>query len=333
MRGNKFLRITIISAFLLIGVMNVPGGSFAKSNAYTLRLAHIMNSGHPNSSGAIKFAELVKEKTNGQVNIDVFPSAQLGNEKEIFDALTIGAVDFGMIGFGEASKRYPPMLIFDTPYVAKDREHLLRILNSPVAKGIFETMTKKTDVKVLGTFYYGTRHVTTTNTVIKEPKDMNGLKLRCPDQPICVAYTKAMGATPTPMALTEVYLALSQGVIDGQENPAATIAENKFYEVQKYLIKTGHLVNGNCLYMSNKKYKLLPPKLAKAVLDAANETCAWINQKAFEVEDAYLNQIKKHGVIFIEPNRDLFSNNMTALYKEYEKIWGKGLLEKIRSIK
>ncbi len=303
------------------------------TKTYTFKLGHIMTAEHPNGMGAEKFAELVKEKTNGKVIVNVFPASQLGNEKDIFDAVAMGMVDFSILGYGEPAKRFSPALIFDAPFFAKDREHLVRIFNDKIVQDIFDEMANKIKVKAIGPFYYGTRYLTTAKAPVKSPEDMKGLKIRTPDQPIYVSTIKAMGATPVPMAFPEVYLALQQGVIDGQENPPATIATNKFYEVQKYLVKTAHIMGGNCIYASEKTLESLPKEYQDAIVEAGKEAAQYINEVAFAAEDDYLNEIKENGVTIIEDvDRDAFVERAQELYKEYETKWGEGLLEKIRTI-
>ncbi len=304
------------------------------SETFELKLGHIMTPEHPNGLGAEKFAELVEEKTGGNVKVSVFPSSQLGNEKDIFDAVAMGMVDFAILGYGEPAKRYAPTLIFDAPFLAEDREHLVRIFNDSIVQEIFDDMAAEIDVRAIGPFYYGTRYLTTSEKAVHGPEDLEGMKIRTPDQPLYVSTMKAMGGTPVPMAFPEVYLALQQGVIDGQENPPATIATNKFYEVQSYLMKTAHIMGGNCIYVSEDTMSKLPAEYQEAIIEAGKEAADFINQTAFEAEDMYLKEIEENGVTIVEDvDRDAFIAGAQDLYSEYEKKWGEGLLEKIRTIK
>ena len=188
-----------------------------------LKLAHIMPIDHPNGLGAEEFARLVKEKTDGHVTVSVFPASQLGNEKEIFDAVEIGSIDFAIIGFREPAKKYQDIGILDAPYIAGDREHLVRILNSDVVYSMFDEMEGHMGAKGIGAFYYGARYLTTKDKLVSGPKDMKGLNIRVPDQKLYIDTLTAMGAVATPMAFSEVFLSLQQGVIDGQENPLGKI--------------------------------------------------------------------------------------------------------------
>jgi len=301
---------------------------------YNLKLGHILTPEHPNGKGAVKFAELVKEKTNGSVNIDVFPSSQLGNEKDLFDSVSLGTVDLAILGFGEPSKRYSPLLILDAPYIANDGKHYLRILNDPIVQDMFNEMKEITNVRAIGPTYFGVRYMSTSKVAGSKPEDFAGLKMRTPDQPIFVSTIKAMGATPVPMAFPEVYLALQQGVLDGFESTPAAYATNKFYEVQKYLINTAHIIGGNCLYVSEKTMSKIPQEYQQAIVEAGKEAADYMSNLMFEAEAGYMEEITSNGVTFIEDvDKAAFIAGSQPLYDEYEEKWGKGLLEKIRSIK
>lgn len=294
-----------------------------------LKLAHIMTADHPNGLGAEEFARLVSEKTNGKVTVDVFPASQLGNEKEIFDAVEIGSVDFAILGYGDPAKKYADVGIFDAPYLANDRDHMIRILNSEVTKELFEEMTNHMDAKALSGFYFGARYLTTNSAEVYGPSDMKGLNIRVPDQQMYIDTMSAMGAKATPMAFSEVFLALQQGVIDGEENPLASIATNKFDQVQKYLIKTEHIIGTQALYGSTQTMDSLPEEYADAVQQAAEETAEFINQKAIEAEDKYLDELQENGMVLIEDvDKEAFKEATEGVYSAFSEE----IVTKIREI-
>lgn len=294
-----------------------------------LKLAHIMPIDHPNGLGAEEFARLVNEKTDGHVTVSVFPASQLGNEKEIFDAVEIGSIDFAIIGFGEPAKKYQDIGILDAPYIADDREHLVRILNSDVVASLFDSMEEHMGARGIGAFYYGARYLTTKDKPVTGPADMKGLNIRVPDQKLYIDTLTAMGAVATPMAFSEVFLSLQQGVIDGQENPLATIAANKFDQVQRYLIKTEHIMGANAIYAGTKTLDSLPDKYREAVLEAAGEAAAWIDDKAFEAEDTYIEQLKSNGMELIEDvDKEAFRQQTAFIYDEFDKT----LVDRIHAV-
>lgn len=352
MLKSKKIISTIISITMVMGIMLTGCGSNnttskntgnntatteeateeTTAEPITLKLGHVLPTDHLNHTAALKFADLVKEKTNGQVTIEVYPASQLGNEKEIIDAVAMGTLDFALCGFGEVAKRYDPALIFDGPFIFRDREHLAAVFKSEVFEELMDGMKEKAGIEMVSPGYYGTRYVTTTDTEVKTPEDLNGLKLRCPDQPMFVAVTKGMGATPTPMAFAEVYLALQQGVVDGQENPPAAITSMKFNEVQNYLIKTGHIIQPNNIYGSSKVLDKLPEDIQVAIEEAGKEVSEFQISESFDIEDRLLKELEANGMTIIEPDHDAFVEAAASVYEEYEEKWGKGLLEKIRSV-
>ena len=275
-----------------------------------LKLAHIMPIDHPNGMGAEEFARLV-------------------NEKEIFDAVEIGSIDFAIIGFGEPAKKYQDIGILDAPYIADDREHLVRILNSDAVYSMFDEMEEHMGARGIGAFYYGARYLTTKDKPVSGPEDMKGLNIRVPDQKLYIDTLTAMGAVATPMAFSEVFLSLQQGVIDGQEKPLATIAANKFDQVQHYLIKTEHIMGANALYASTKTLESMPETYRTAVTEAAREASAWIDDKAFEAEDTYIRQLEDNGMEIIDDvDKEAFREMTAYIYDDFDQE----LVDKIRAV-
>lgn len=333
MKLQKILITCLVAMLTLSSLVFAQGQKdITTQETYKLKIAHVLPTDHLNHKTALKFAEMVNERTDGRVTIDVYPASQLGNEKEIIDATAMGTLDFALCGFGEVAKRYTPALIFDGPFIFRDREHQANVYKSEVFADLMKDM-EKVGISMVSPGYYGTRHVTTSKTLVNTPTDLNGLKLRCPDQPMFVGVTKVMGATPTPMAFAEVYLALQQGVADGQENPAAAITSMKFYEVQKYLIKTGHIIQGNHIFGSTKTLSKLPEDIQAIIVEVGSEVSDWAIAESFRIEDELLKGLADKGMIIVEPDRDAFVAAANPLYAEYESKWGVGLLEKIRAVK
>ena len=295
-----------------------------------LKLGHIMPTTHPNGIGAEEFVRLVAEKSGGNITISIFPASQLGNEKELFDSVEIGSLDFAMLGFGEPGKKYEAISIIDAPFLANDREHLIRILKSDSVTRIFDEMPNYMGVKLLAPFYYGARYLTTGKNIVTNFATMKGLNIRVPDQKLYIDTLKAMGSVPTPMAFSDVFLSLQQGVIDGQENPLATIHANKFNEVQTYLIRTEHIMGANALYMNTKTFKDMPEEAKNIIIEAALETAEWINAKAFAEEDRFLLELKDLGMTYIEDvDKSEFREATKSVYDEFDQE----LVQSIKSVK
>lgn len=322
--------LALMVSLLWVGCGNkTDSKSVDGEKVYNLKLAHIMPLDHPNGLGAQHFADLVKKETNGKVVISVFPAGQLGNEKDTFDAIEMGSIDFGVLGFGEPSKRFKDFGIFDAPFLATSRDQMVKILNSDVSNKLYSSMGNKIGLRALSGFYYGARYITTSKNEIREPKDLKGLNIRVPDQKIYIDTLSSMGASATPMSFGEVFLALQQGVIDGQENPLATIASNKFNQVQKYLIKSEHIIGTQAIYMSNKSRESLPKKYVEIIDQAAKETANWTDKVAFDKEDEYLVTLQKNGMILIDDvDKASFKKSTENIYKEFTPE----LVSKLRAI-
>lgn len=301
---------------------------------FEMKLAHIQAPDHPNALGSVEFARLVEERTNGQIKISVFPGSQLGGNEDLYDSCALGTIDFTVLGFGEPAKTYSPFELLDGPYLAKDRDHFVRILNSDVFKEMCDEMEAATNVETLGAFYYGARYVTTNNFPVREPADLKGHTIRVPDHAMYVSTLNAMGAKATPMAFSDLYVSLQQNVIDGQENPVATIASKKFDEVQKYYCQTEHIMGGNCMYVSSKSMEKLTPELREIVRECGVEACDYINQLAFAAEDKYKVELQERGMILIDDvDKAAFEASVQSIYEGDSGKWSKDVYNRIKAVK
>lgn len=232
---GKTFTSTLLAAAMSCALV---GGAVAAD----LKWAHVYEEGSTYHKWANWAAEEIKTKTDGRVNITVFPASSLGKESEINEGLTIGSVDMIYTGPNFAERDYGPIAISDYPFMLKDFDHWKTYRDSDLFKELSDGYKDATGHTVMGITWYGYRHVT-SNFPITKPDDMKGLKIRVPDSPVMVMFPNAVGANPTPIAFSEVYLALQQGVVDAQENPLPTIQFKKFYEVQSNINLTGHIGN------------------------------------------------------------------------------------------
>src|SRR5689334_14071604 len=212
-----------------------PAGAQTK-----LKWAHVYETAEPYHSEALWAAEEIKKRTGGRYTIQVFPASQLGNENQINEGLGLGTVDMIYTGVAFAGSIHKSIAITNAPFVLRDFDHFMAYRSSPLFRQIAKGYEDKTKHKVITLTYYGQRMVT-ANKEIKKPEDMKGMKLRVPPAPLFLMFTKSVGANATPIAFAEVYLALQQGTVDGQENPLPTIMAKKFYEVQSHIMLTGHI--------------------------------------------------------------------------------------------
>src|SRR5918993_6057680 len=229
-------KVTIAAALSLIAL----GSAHAQTK---LKFAHVYEVSEPYHTAAVWAAGEIAKRTNGRYTMEVFPASTLGKETDINQGLTLGTVDIIYTGQLFAGRTYGPIAIGGAPFVFRDFNHWKAFSTSPLFAELGEGYRAKSGGnKVVAITYYGERHVT-SNKPINKPEDMKGLKIRVPDAPLYTMFPRAVGANPTPIAFAEVYLALQQGVVDAQENPLPTIEAKKFYEVQDYIVLTGHITD------------------------------------------------------------------------------------------
>ena len=205
-----------------------------------LKWAHVYEATEPYHTEALWAAQEIRKRTNGRYEIDVFPASTLGKETDINQALSLGTIDIIYTGMAFAGRSYPPLSIASGPFIFRDFDHWSKFREGSIFRELAKGYEDKSGNHIVGYTYYGQRHLT-ANKMVTRPEDMKGMKLRVPDAPLFVMFPRAVGANPTPIAFAEVYLALQNGTVDAQENPLPTIDAKKFYEVQKYIILTGHI--------------------------------------------------------------------------------------------
>src|SRR5678815_5440728 len=208
-----------------------------------LKWAHVYEVSEPYHKWSVWAGDEIKKRTNGRYEVEVFPASTLGKETDINQGLTLGTVDIIYTGQLFTGLTFGPLAIGGAPYMFRDFDHWQKYRNSPLFQELAEGYRQKSGGnKVVAMTYYGERHVT-SNKPINKPEDMKGLKIRVPDAPLYTMFPRAVGANPTPIAFAEVYLALQNGTVDAQENPLPTIDAKKFYEVQKFIVLTGHITD------------------------------------------------------------------------------------------
>jgi tripartite ATP-independent transporter DctP family solute receptor len=308
------------------------GGAVAEYPALVLKLGHIAEPSHPYAKGADKWAELVSAKTGGKVKIQVFHSSQLGDQKTLIEGLVYGTIDMALVGTAALTQFQPQMGIFDLPFLFDDRDHAFRSLDT-VGMDIGKALEPK-GIKLLGYMENGIRHMTNNVREIKTPEDMQGLKIRVQTSKIFIEMMKAMGASPTPMSLGELYSAMQNGTVDGQENPSAHIYTQRYYEVQKYASKTAHAYAPEPVLVSLAKWNSLPESVRTVLTDSAKEAIAWQRQFSTESDDDYWNKIVTTGKIkVIEVDRKPFQVITAPVIEMFADSVGRDNLAKINALR
>ena len=321
---------------LLNGVLSVIASFALACSAaaapITLKLGHVAASDPKDNwqAGALKFAELVDQKTGGAVKVQVFPSSQLGNDRDMAEGMRLGSVDFSL-NAGVLSNFEPRMGLLEIPYIFRDVDHMRKALNGPVGEELASAL-QKSGIRVLGWWERGPRQLT-SNKPVKGIADLKGMKVRVPEIPVSVDAWRAFGANPTPMAFGEVYSGLQQKVIDGQENPLAIISGSKLNEVQKYLVKTNHVYGYVALAMSEKTFQKLSPEHRNAIRDAAKEATAFENKLVWDNEQQLQKDLQAKGMQFVDVNTAEFEAAAKAVHATYAQKLGKDLYDRIVNIK
>ena len=324
------------SVVALVVMAFVPAGS--AHAAVTLKFAHNNNPGHPTHEAAVRFAELVQSRSNGEVQVKVFPSSQLGRMNEMWTGVKLGTIEIGGgTPLGTIADLLPELSLFDAPYLFRDLEHVRRATRGPIARELGRRLVEKAGVRILYFQYFGVRHLTTTNTPVRKPADLRGLKVRAVPTPVLMATVEGMGARPSPMDFAEVYQGLRAGIVDGQENAVTSIHSAKFHQVQKYLILTGHIFALNAAVVNERVYQSLSPAARAAIDQAAIDAANLADELTVKQERDLLGELRRAGMTVIGPeqglNLEAFRTRVREhVYPRFEAKWTKPLLEQVQAL-
>ncbi len=323
------MKRTIRLVFMALLMLTLASTSFAAD--VVLKLGHIAEPVHPYGKGADYFAKLVAEKSNGAIEVQVFPSSQLGGQKDLVESMVYGGVDMALVGTAVLGQFQPQISIFDLPFLFKDREHAYKSLDTvgmDIGKGL-----EPRGIKLLGYMENGIRHLTNNVREVKTPADMADLKIRVMNNKVYIEMMKALGASPTPMAFGELYSAMQQGTVDGQENPSAHIWTKRFFEVQKYASLTAHSYSPEPVIMSMITWNRLNDKQREIIQSAAKEAIDWQRKVATEQDKEYWDKIKASGKIKVtEVDRAPFKAATKPVIKMFASKVGQDNLDKIEAL-
>jgi len=231
-------------------------GPVSAQQPIVIKLGNVQATTDIVQTGLKKFSELVGERTKGKVQVQIFPASQLGTEQELLEGVQLGTVHMFEGSAGSVGRFLPDLEAFAAPYVWRDVDHMMKTVRGPVGQGLAERLVKAKGMRALDFgWLFGNRYLTTKNKAINKPEDLKGMKIRVQPTAIYLETIKAMGANPTTMDFKEVYLGLQSGVIDGQENPPFVIYNNKFFEVQKYVMLTAHITQNQAIVLNEKFYQ------------------------------------------------------------------------------
>lgn len=314
---------------LIFGLITIGPLARLEAQTITLKLAHMVSTSAHYHIGSLELSRLIQERTKGTVKIDIFPAGQLGKgERELVEGLQIGTIDLVVTSTGPIGGFVPQMLVVDLPFLFRDNSHVDKVLDGPIGESLLNELLKA-GIKGLAFWENGFRNLTNNKRPINRPEDVKGLKIRTMENEVHMDAFRNLGADPTPMAWGEVYTALQQGVIDGQENPIGIIRTHKIYEVNKHLALTGHVYSPALLLINEKKFKGFSPELQKIFIETGREAARFERKFNRESEAKWLEELKGFGMQITNPDKILFQKATEPTYKKYESRFGKDLIDKI----
>ena len=319
-------KLTVAAALSLIAL----GTAHAQTK---LKFAHVYEVVEPYHTVALWAASEIAKRTNNRYTVDVFPASTLGKETDINQGLTLGTIDIIYTGQLFAGRTYGPLAIGGAPFMFRDFNHWKAFSASPLFTDLAEGYRQKSGGhKVLAITYYGERQVT-SNRAITKPEDMKGLKIRVPDAPLYTMFPRAVGANPTPIAFAEVYLALQNGTVDAQENPLPTIDAKKFYEVQRYIVLTGHITDALLTIVGGPTWNKLSDADKKIFEEVLKEAAARATGEIVEIEKKLGAEFKKRGKEVVAVDRTPFREATMKMHNGPDATWPKDVYDKLQAIK
>ncbi|MCF7923259.1 MAG: TRAP transporter substrate-binding protein [Candidatus Marinimicrobia bacterium] len=301
------------------------------SDVKVLKLAHALDTGHPVHLGMVHMSERLVELSQGKMRVDIYPSGQLGSERELMELLQIGSLAMTKVSTSPMESFVPEMKIFSIPYVFRSEDHLWQVLEGPIGKSI---LVAGEDYRLRGMCYYdaGSRSFYTKDVPINSPADLQGLKIRVQNSQTSVKMVQALGGSATPIAWGELYTALQQGVVDGAENNPPSFYLSKHYEVCKYYALDEHTSVPDILLMSTVIWDGLTSQQQAWLQQAIDESVGYQRKLWKESSDHALAEVQKAGVQVIYPEKAPFQEAVRAMHESYKGTEIYDLIQKIDAL-
>ncbi len=325
----KRLKKTAICTITALALPLLAGGAKAEN----LKWAHVYEESTPYHEWAEWAADEINTRTDGRYTIEVYPAASLGKESEINESLSLGTVDIIYTGSTFVGRVYGPLAIPSGPFMLRDFDHFNAYANSDLFRDMGAEYKKEAAHEIVSLTYYGRRMVT-SNKMIKTPADMKGMKLRVPPAPLFQMFAESVGANATPIAFSEVYLALSQGAVDGQENPLPTIKFKKFHEVQKYISLTGHIIDSLVTVVAGQRWDAMSDADKEIFSTVLKEAAAGAGRDILKSENELADWFRGEGVEVIEDvDREAFRSAAMKVHNGKYASWPQDIYDRFQAIK
>ena len=324
-------KTSVLVFALLIAITLACGSAFAQPKV--LKISNGVNEQHPSYLAGKKFGEILAAKLPGKYDVRVYANAQLGDDVRATEGVRMGTLEMVTTSASPLTGLVPEFNVFDLPFIVTSEKAADAIYDGPVGAKLAAALESK-GIKLLAYYENGFRQLTNSVREVKAPADMKGLKIRTMQNPIHLEAFRAMGANPTPMPFSEVFTALQQKTIDGQENPIPTIWLSKFYEVQKYVSLTGHVYGPHILLINKKLFDSFPAEDQKIIAAAAQESAIYQRTINRKMNSDFVAELKKAGITVTEltpEQKKAFQDTVAPVYATWEPKIGKALMDEFKA--
>ena len=326
-QSRKDMLAASVFLFLLliaVGFGNESGAANEESGNYTIKFAHVVNPSVAKGRAADKFAEMIEERTNGQITVEVYPDSQLGSDREIIEHMQSGTVQMNAPFTGVLPTFVEEFELFDLPFLFESREEAYQATNGELREILGEKLEAQ-GLHLLNFWDGGFKHLTNSIRPIETPEDINGLKMRTSQSPLLIKQFQSLNAGGVSVDFSELYTALQTRTVDGQENPLSNIVSRRLYEVQDYLTMSGHGYMAYPLVISSNFYNQLPEDLKIHINEVAQEVTEWQWEEAYKDEEEFMGVLNESAIQINElsgEQKEVFKNAMSEVYDEFSKLEG-----------
>jgi tripartite ATP-independent transporter DctP family solute receptor len=304
--------VLVVFVLVVASVLSAWGAD----KVYTIRIGNVTPPNNPLHQAFEKMASEMNEKSNGRIKATAYPSGQLGNLRSMTESVQMGTLEMATQSAGGLAAFYPAMGVLELPFAYRNHEHVYKVVDGPIGQELNEKFKQKTGIRIVAYFMNLYRHVTNNVRPVASPNDLKGLKIRVPETPTVKMAIEAAGGNPVPMVWGEVYTALQNKTVDGQENPIVIIWASKIYEVQQYLSLTGHVYSPTLIMINDDFFQSMPTDLQDIVVTAAKNAAAWNRQELEKLETDLLVKLKDKGMHINEVNQKPFRSMMTSAWDQ-----------------
>ena len=325
-RFRVFMIFILFAMATSIAVVFFTTSNAASDDITIIRFGHGQPETNERHTTVLHFKELVEEKSNGKIQIEIYPNEQLGSEPEMIESVTFN--DLQMVAASAFTQYDQRISVFELPYLFDSYEDAWETLDGEVGKEIAEPFLKD-NLRIIAYFENGFRQIT-ANKPINTPEDLKGIKIRTPEFPISVSTFTSLGANPTPMAFGELYMALQQGTVDAQENPVANTYASKFNEIQDYLIMSNHQYMPLPVAISQEFWQTLTVEEQAIIEESALDSAQFHRDLLRANEEKMIQELKDAGMEVIYPSTELFREKAEVVYDDFKKQYGDEIVDRVR---